>query len=258
MTGEKIAAIALPALAALLLLVAWLAHTPAEPEPQPGPPQAFDRDLAEAYVKAGCWECHSVSTLDAELSHAFGGPAAGARPMGPDLAGVGNRYHPDWHEAHFWKPDDVLHGSAMPAQRHMFKPGTKQLNETGDKVVRFLLTLKSPSLMTAPWPEGRHASPEGDANRGANLFDQHCAGCHGKGGMGDGPAAQFFDVIRKPPALGKGEFIFLRKDEQPVDTIYTIITNGVPASGMPSFGNRLSDPERADLAVYVVQISDRE
>jgi cytochrome c553 len=258
MTGEKLAAIGLPALALAFLLVGVAIHEPREADPEPGPPQAFDRELAAAYVKAGCWECHSVSTLEAELVGAFGAQAGGARPLGPDLAGVGNRYHPDWHEAHFWKPDDVVAGSAMPAQRHMFKPGERTLNETGQKVVKFMLTLKSPSLMTKPWPEGRHVAPEGNAAQGAELFARECAGCHGKGGMGDGSAAVFFDVTRKPPALGKGEMILLRADEPPRDTIYTIITNGLPLTGMPSFDNTLSDNERADLAAYVVKISGRE
>jgi len=257
MTGEKIAALGFPALAALMLLAGWIAAPAAEPEPQPGPPQVFERQLAAAYVKAGCWECHSVSTLEQELRAEFGAQAAGARPMGPDLAGVGNRFHYDWHVAHFWKPDDVVAGSAMPAQRHMFKPRSRELNELGDNVVRFLLTLKSPGTMTAPWPEGRHTAPKGDAAAGEKLFAVHCAGCHGTGGDGHGVAAEFFRATRKPPALGRGELILLRKDEQPVDTIYTIITGGLPGTGMPSFAGRLSEQQRADLAAYVVQISGR-
>jgi mono/diheme cytochrome c family protein len=257
MTGEKLAAIGLPALALVFLLVGVIIHEPREAEPEPGPPQVFDKEFAAAYVKAGCWECHSVSTLEPELIEAFGVRAGGVQPLGPDLAGVGNRYHPDWHEAHFWKPDDVVAGSAMPAQRHMFKPGEQKLNETGERVIKFMLMLKAPSLMTKPWPEGRHLAPEGNANSGAKLFARECAGCHGSAGMGDGLASKFFDVTRKPPALGKGELILLRKDETPRDTIYTIITNGLPGTGMPSFGNKLNDNERADLAAYVVKISGR-
>lgn len=255
MTGEKLASIGLPVLALLFLFIGVLVHESTEPEPRLEP-QAFDRELAGAYVKAGCWECHSISTLQVELS-GLGAQASGVYPMGPDLAGVGNRYHPDWHEAHFWKPDDVVAGSTMPAQRHMFMPGTRKLNQTGQQVVKFLLTLKSPSLINKAWPEGRHTAPSGSADSGAVLYARECSGCHGANGTGNGAAAEFFDVTRRPPAFTKNEMLLLRDDEAPVDTIYTIITNGLPATGMPSFGNRLSDQERADLATYVLKISGK-
>jgi mono/diheme cytochrome c family protein len=255
MSGEKIASIGLPALALVFLLIGLLAHEPADPEPQ-REPQPFDAELAGAYVRAGCWECHAVSTLQTELS-GMGAHASGVHPMGPDLAGVGVRYHPDWHEAHFWKPDDVVAGSTMPAQRHMFQPGTRKLNDTGQAVVKFLLTLKAPSTMNKAWPDTRHTAPPGDSGRGGKLFARECAGCHGATALGDGPAAKFFDVTRKPPAFAKGELLLLRPDEAPIDTIYTIITNGLPSTGMPSFGSRLDDQERADLAAYVLKISGR-
>jgi mono/diheme cytochrome c family protein len=51
--------------------------------------------------------------------------------------------------------------------------------------------------------------------------------------------------------------ILLRQDEAPVDTIYTIITNGLPTTGMPSFGTKLTDTERADIAAYALKISGK-
>jgi mono/diheme cytochrome c family protein len=257
MAFEKWSPIVVLFLAALFLLLGWLARDPAEPEFD-GEPQSFDQHLAEAYVQAGCWQCHSVSTLDDELTEAFGRHAAGVRPVGPDLAGVGTRYHPDWHRAHFWNPGDVFADSLMPAQRHLFAPGEPpRLNGLGERVTQFLLTLKSPSRFTRPWPQTRQQAPAGDSQQGAALFNLHCAGCHGENGAGNGPAAVFFERVRKPPALADGELIMLRDDEPPVDTIYTIITNGLPLSAMPSFNDRMSDQERADIAAWVVKISGR-
>ncbi|MCB9933854.1 MAG: c-type cytochrome [Planctomycetes bacterium] len=257
MDGEKLAIIGLPLLAVLFVAIGFIAKPPAEPEPEPAPPQAFDKELAAAYVQAGCWQCHAVSTLQTELTEAFGEQAAGARPMGPDLAGVGNRYHPDWHTAHFWKPDDVYAGSQMPAQRQLFEPGQTKLNAQGRKVVEFLLTLKSRSDLNKPWPTARVTAPTGDAERGRLLFLRECAGCHGRDADGDGPAARFMVALRKPPALAKGDFIYMPAGERPLDSIYTVITNGVPGSAMPSFASRLTEQQRADLAAWVAKVGGK-
>lgn len=255
MAFEKWSPVAVPALALLFFLAGFIARGPAEVEPD-YPPQEFDGKLAQAYVEAGCWQCHSITTLREELTENFGAEAAGLHPIGPDLAGVGNRYHPDWYEAHFWKPDDVYAMSRMPAQRYLFVPGDPpKLTGQGERIVRFLLTLKTPSRINKPWPTARVTAPQGNAARGAELFQRECAGCHGAAGEGNGPAARFFDVTRKPPALGKGELILLRDDEPPQDTIFTIITNGLPMTGMPGFAHRLSDQDRADITAYVLTIS---
>ncbi|MCA8917028.1 MAG: c-type cytochrome [Planctomycetes bacterium] len=256
MSGAKLASISFPCLALVFLLVGVIAHTPAEPEPEPLPPQAFDRALAEYYVKAQCWQCHTVSSLRDDLTTEFGEQASGARAMGPDLAGVGNHFAADWHAAHFWQPDSVVAGSQMPAQRQLFdKSG--QLSDLGQGVVRFLLSLKTPSRINKPWPDGRHSAKAGDAARGQDLFVRECSGCHGREGHGDGPAARFFKTVRPPAKLADGELITLREGERPLDTIYTNITNGLPGTGMPSFGNRLSDADRADVAAYVLKISGK-
>ena len=257
MNGAKLASITLPILASLFVVVGLLANPPAEPESKPLPPQAFDKELAGAYVKAQCWQCHSVTSLKHELADTFGTQAAGVRPYGPDLAGVGNYYAADWHAAHFWLPDSVSAGSQMPAQRHLFKPGTTELNELGLQVVRFMLSLTTPSPQTKRWPTDRLTAPEGDSTRGRALFVQECAGCHGNAAHGDGQAAKFFKVTRRPAKLADGDLIFLRDDERPLDTIFTNITNGLPGSGMPAFAHRLNDQDRADLAAYVLKISGK-
>lgn len=243
----KVAA-GLVGLATLILLVAWLAADPVEPEPQPGK-QAFDRELAQAYVDAGCWQCHSIQTLSAELTEHFGKPAAGELPLGPDLSGIATQYHADWHTAHFAMPDSVVHGSLMPAQRHLFE-GDK-LNELGRNVVKFLMTLDAPGTMRPHWPTGEHQAPAGNADSGKALFAQHCAGCHGESGNGNGPAARWFVATRAPVKLAQGEAYRLGDD--PRQGVYNTLTNGLPGTGMPSF-HHLGEQQRADLTEYTLQL----
>jgi mono/diheme cytochrome c family protein len=236
-------AVALVLLAALMLLAGWLAADEESPDRQTED-QPFNADLAAAYVKAGCWQCHSVSTLDDELTQNFGAQAAGDLPVGPDLAGIGSLYHPDWHVAHFWEPQSVVAGSQMPAQRFLFEG--KKLTPLGAQVVDFLLTLRAPGDLRAPWPVVVHSSPGGDAARGRELFLAHCSGCHGDGARGDGPAARWIINARKPANLAAGQ-VFRGKDR---DAVFTTITNGLPYTAMPSFHN-LPEQDRADLSEYV-------
>jgi mono/diheme cytochrome c family protein len=70
---------------------------------------------------------------------------------------------------------------------------------------------------------------------GANLFDQHCAECHGELGEGS----------RKGPSLLK----------EPVQSaapgsIFWLLTNGVVRRGMPVW-SKLPEPQRWQLVAYI-------
>jgi mono/diheme cytochrome c family protein len=70
---------------------------------------------------------------------------------------------------------------------------------------------------------------------GANLFDQHCAECHGDAGEGS----------RKGPSLLK----------EPVQTatpgaLFWLLTNGVVRRGMPVW-SKLPEPQRWQLVTYI-------
>lgn len=249
---QKQVSIALVALAGLITVAGLLAAPATEPEFMPQP-QPFDKALAQAYVEAGCWHCHSVSSLESELREHFGEQAPGIRPTGPDLAGVGLRYHPDWHTAHFWQPDAAYAGSQMPAHRDLLDG--ERLTPRGRQVVDFMLTLKAPGRHVKAWPEARLTAPVGDAKRGKGLFARECAGCHGVDADGNGVLARFFVATRKPAALSKGEFVFMPHNEAPADAIFTHITNGLPGTGMPAFAHRLGEQERADITAWVVKIA---
>jgi putative heme-binding domain-containing protein len=81
-------------------------------------------------------------------------------------------------------------------------------------------------------PEPSAAAP---ADRGRRLFDIHCSRCHGVGGGGGEGPALTRPVLRYAP------------DD---DTLVSVIQDGIPRTAMVgSFA--LSDPEAADVAVYV-------
>ena len=74
---------------------------------------------------------------------------------------------------------------------------------------------------------------------GANLFDQHCAECHGDAAEGS----------RKGPSLLK----------EPVQTstpgaLFWILTNGVVRRGMPVW-SKLPEPQRWQLVTYIKSLA---
>ena len=87
----------------------------------------------------------------------------------------------------------------------------------------------------------------GDAGaiaRGATLYEQHCATCHGIDGRGDGPGA----VGLVPPPADLRTHIPLHPDS---DT-FLFITNGIAGTAMPAWEDTLSEEERWDLVNFLL------
>lgn len=74
---------------------------------------------------------------------------------------------------------------------------------------------------------------------GANLFDQHCAECHGA--MADGG--------RKGPSLRADQV-----QQASPGAIFWILTNGVVRRGMPVW-SKLPEPQRWQLVSYIKSLS---
>lgn len=70
-------------------------------------------------------------------------------------------------------------------------------------------------------------------------FGEFCQACHGEDGRGDGPLAA--TLPRRPrdfwAHFGSGH-------TPPDGRLYFWITYGMPGTGMPAFGGRLTDTER--------------
>jgi DMSO reductase family type II enzyme heme b subunit len=91
---------------------------------------------------------------------------------------------------------------------------------------------------------------------GAELYLQHCAGCHGERGDGKGVAA--FVLFPKPRDFRTGRFRLVSTENQApsAEDIDAVIKRGMPGSSMPAWPN-LSESER-QLLVAEVQKFYRE
>ena len=80
--------------------------------------------------------------------------------------------------------------------------------------------------------------------RGAALFAENCAACHGAQGRGDGPAAKGLDPV---PANFHDA---ARMAERSVYGLYNAVTLGVPGTSMTPFA-KLGEQDRWALALHV-------
>ncbi len=80
--------------------------------------------------------------------------------------------------------------------------------------------------------------------RGAQVYQQNCASCHGLTGSGDGPAG--LGLVPPPSALRDGARLAA---VSPLD-FYRRITIGVSGTAMPAFETRLSNADRWAAAAY--------
>lgn len=88
-----------------------------------------------------------------------------------------------------------------------------------------------------------------DAGRGAPLYAQHCAVCHGDGGLGDGPAGL---GLEPPPANLRD---IARMDRLSLYDLFNTIDLGIDGTDMPAFADQLDERERWDLASYLASLS---
>jgi len=90
---------------------------------------------------------------------------------------------------------------------------------------------------------------------GKDVYDQHCAACHGANGDGKGPASVW--LYPRPRDFSAGQFkikstpgLTLPTDEDLLGSV----TRGLPGSSMPSF-SYLTEPERRDVVQYVKHLT---
>lgn len=74
---------------------------------------------------------------------------------------------------------------------------------------------------------------------GRSIFASNCAQCHGAEGNGI-----------NCPNLTDDQWINVKK----IEDVYTVVTTGVAAKGMPAWGNRLSQNERVLVSAYVATL----
>lgn len=97
-------------------------------------------------------------------------------------------------------------------------------------------------LLAAELPE--------DVLMGKKIYEQHCQKCHGVGGWGDGPQAQWQYL---PPTNFHTMSSRLKSDEQ----LVAIVEHGVIFSPMHSFRGTLNATEIQDVVAYIRLLSQR-
>ncbi|MBV9995486.1 MAG: FTR1 family protein [Caulobacteraceae bacterium] len=102
--------------------------------------------------------------------------------------------------------------------------------------------LGSDLLAAYPTPLAPTKAP--DLARGAALYAENCAACHGAEGRGDGPAAKGLD----PPPIAFADAA--RARQRSLFGLYQVIGQGLEGTSMPSFA-QLPDADRWALAFYV-------
>lgn len=115
-----------------------------------------------------------------------------------------------------------------------------------ERVARDARQLAAELLAVYPVPLAPQTAP--DLARGAALYAQTCASCHGMLGDGDGPAAAGLD----PPPIAFDDLV--RARERSVFALYQVIGQGLDGTAMQSFAD-LPAEDRWALALYTGAIA---
>lgn len=88
---------------------------------------------------------------------------------------------------------------------------------------------------------------------GADVYQQHCAICHGLPNVDQTPMAK--GMFPKPPALFKGHGV----TDDPAGETYWKVANGIRLTGMPEFKHSLNDTQMWQVSLLLAnadKISD--
>src|SRR6266536_4010760 len=111
-------------------------------------------------------------------------------------------------------------------------------------------------LVAPPVPRPPALVPLQDTTHGKVVYAKWCAGCHGDGGAGDGPAAAY--MLPRPRDF-TGAVYKIRttaSGQLPTDAdLMRAIDEGLPGSVMPAWKARLSEAERRDVIAYIKTFS---
>jgi high-affinity iron transporter len=111
------------------------------------------------------------------------------------------------------------------------------------QVARQAHALADALLRAYPIPTAPKQAP--DLARGAALYQNQCAACHGKTGHGDGPVG----LTLSPRPINFSDQT--RADQRSALSLFEVITQGVDGTPMTAYADKLSSADRWALAYYV-------
>lgn len=217
------------------------------------------------YIAEGCWHCHSQFVRPVAGEEFRYGPRSqaweamfdvphlyGTRRIGPDLAREAGRRSDDWHLAHLWNPRSTVPASLMPSYPWLFEKQGEQwvANEKATDLVAYLQHLGvhfKEDVRAQVWPKrvtvsGAPTRTSLQAQRGKQLFENYCTGCHGADGKGLGLAKDFLT-----PSASDLTTRFLPREE-----VFRVLFMGSEGTAMPSF----AELTEKDLWAIAQHVSD--
>ena len=220
--------------------------------PDPSRSAAWNRG---AYLVEGLGHCNACHSRRNVLG-APAGPldlAGGLIPVqnwyAPSLTSVDESSVADWQTRHvidLLKTGISARGMVMGPMTEVVQNGTQFLGETD--LAAMAQFLKSLPPTRSAFAARAAPAPNAEAKaRGARLYKDHCAQCHGEDGRGV-PAAY--------PALAGSRAVTM---DPPANLVHVVLQGGFPPSttgnprpfGMPPFATVLSNQDVADLLTFV-------
>lgn len=115
--------------------------------------------------------------------------------------------------------------------------------------MKWIISLCAAVMVSLLVPVLGSAQSKGDANAGKAKYESLCAGCHGKTGKGDGPAAASLNP--KPQDHSDGKVMNSLSDQYLMDIIKNGGAGVKKSPLMPAWGKTLKDQEISDVTVYI-------
>ena len=115
-----------------------------------------------------------------------------------------------------------------------------------------LLLVVFPVTVFAQGKQAPEASEAGKA-----LYEDKCAHCHGIEGAGDGSAAE--NLLPRPRDFTRGLYKIRSTESGQLPTdqdLFDIISNGMPGSSMPAWGEILTEDEQWQLVAHIKTFYD--
>jgi mono/diheme cytochrome c family protein len=120
--------------------------------------------------------------------------------------------------------------------------------------MKWIMFLGAAVILSLSLPVLALAQKKGDANAGKAKYESLCAGCHGKTGKGDGPAAASLNP--KPQDHTDGKTMNSLSDQYLSDIIKNGGAGMKKSPLMPAWGKTLKDQEVADVIVYIRSLAN--